>query len=199
MRQVEREHELSEFLWGGVDREHEFYEFYELSEFSFLLFAKFAQNSQTTTKLKKIRKIRSIRLIRIPFPPSAKFAQNSQTTTKLKKIRKIRSIRLIRVPFPPSAKFAQFVKFAKFAFPAHSAIKNTVFFFDKTTTHSRPLIPPLDTIRLSTDTIRLSTDTIRRRARKALSIGHNKAIHHKKPPITSNSLKMRPIIINRDR
>ena len=167
MRQVEREHELSEFLWGGVDREHEFYEFYELSEFSFLLFAKFAQNSQTTTKLKKIRKIRSIRLI--------------------------------RVPFPPSAKFAQFVKFAKFAFPAHSAIKNTVFFFDKTTTHSRPLIPPLDTIRLSTDTIRLSTDTIRRRARKALSIGHNKAIHHKKPPITSNSLKMRPIIINRDR
>ena len=98
----------------------------------------------------------------------------------LKKIRKIRSIRQIRVPCPPRN-------------------INTVFFFYKIITLSRPLIPPLDTIRLSTDTIRKPADAIRRRPRKALSIGHNKAIHHKKQPITSNSLKMRPIIINRDR
>jgi len=74
-----------------------------------------------------------------------------------------------------------------------------VFFFYKIIILSRPLIPPLDTIRLPTDTIRKPADTIRRRARKALSIGHRKAIHHKKIPTTSNSLRMRPIIINRDR
>lgn len=33
VRQVEREHELSEFFWGGVDREHEFGEFGEFYEF----------------------------------------------------------------------------------------------------------------------------------------------------------------------
>lgn len=37
VRQVEREHELSEFLWGGVGRECEFYELGEFYEFFFKL------------------------------------------------------------------------------------------------------------------------------------------------------------------